>query len=436
MPTPNEYYGSGLFQCLRFLALPVLLGCLSNPLAADTTVYSQEVQRLALDYGTTLTADPVFLAKVDHDLTAIRKVYPGLETIRYPDSVLDAVVFVELSPEGWQQYKNGTLTSLEAVRAELGGFVIEDDHFSSNWLWLIFDATNYNLAVAAQRVAALMPEAVYVGPNQWLFIGGHGLVYDKLADTYSFSARGGDCPSGCIYSREWTMQVKGEQVVLLSVSGTQPPVVQWQPMVYWYDVDAPARVALGKKLYLNNEYPKGVFTYQWYHGNKPLPATADGSLLIDPVTESDAGAYHCETTDTIEGTVVIAESFTVEVKPADYLWRKEEVSYSVGWDGFGINENNEHFFGYVDSSLDPLVRIHGFGWVYAFGSRPGHVWLFDSQLGWLYTSEAIYPFYYSYRDETWLYLNQPFWNGTERQFFNFTTQMWELIPFSKVVDLY
>jgi len=58
----------------------------------------------------------------------------------------------------------------------------------------------------------------------------------------------------------------------------------------------------------------GAVTYQWFRddGSKawvPLAGENDGTLVIDPVSEADAGQYQCEVSDSV--TTVTSPVFTL-----------------------------------------------------------------------------------------------------------------------------
>lgn len=63
-------------------------------------------------------------------------------------------------------------------------------------------------------------------------------------------------------------------------------------------------------------------------------------------------------------------------------------------------------------------------WVYCVGTSASQLWLYTPDLGWLWTSQAIYPFLYRWQDGTWL----SYYAGSDnpRYFYNHSTFSWEL----------
>lgn len=84
---------------------------------------------------------------------------------------------------------------------------------------------------------------------------------------------------------------------------------------------------------------------------------------------------------------------------------------------------------FYDERYYPWVNFYEHGWMYVFGFDPFDVWLWTKDMGFLWTSEKIYPFIYRDSDDTWLYFfdDHPFNTPREtpRTFFNFRTGEWE-----------
>ena len=67
---------------------------------------------------------------------------------------------------------------------------------------------------------------------------------------------------------------------------------------------------------------------------------------------------------------------------------------------------------------------HGFFYV-ASNSSQNSLWLFTSDMGWLWTEDSAYPFLYRNNDAAWLWYNGA---TNPRWFMNFTSQQWESRP--------
>ena len=84
---------------------------------------------------------------------------------------------------------------------------------------------------------------------------------------------------------------------------------------------------------------------------------------------------------------------------------------------------------WVNSFLGPLfigefpwIYSVNHGWLYADGGGDfdGNYWLFDQQLGWIYTNPSIYPFIWHQDENRWLYYVEG--TSNPRTFFDAVTQ--------------
>ncbi len=104
---------------------------------------------------------------------------------------------------------------------------------------------------------------------------------------------------------------------------------------------------------------------------------------------------------------------------------------STGWDAgytdLGGGWRRLAWFGdYAVMGLEGWIwhNKHGFFFV-AATSTPGDVWLFASDMGWLWTGSATYPFLYRAFPAAWLWYNGA---TNPRWFMNLTTSQWESRP--------
>lgn len=80
-----------------------------------------------------------------------------------------------------------------------------------------------------------------------------------------------------------------------------------------------------------------------------------------------------------------------------------------------------------------LVAGNGFiwhpehGWLYTLSPSTAALWLFDYGLGWVYTSDTVYPFLYSMASGGWLYYLPSGISGT-RYFYDFSSNDWRVVP--------
>ncbi len=104
---------------------------------------------------------------------------------------------------------------------------------------------------------------------------------------------------------------------------------------------------------------------------------------------------------------------------------------SSGWDdgyeAIGGGWRRLSWFGdYVPMGGDGWIwhNQHGFFFVPTNGT-PQNVWLFASDMGWLYTSDTLYPFIYRASPTAWLWYNG---STNPRWFMNMTAGTWEQRP--------
>lgn len=74
------------------------------------------------------------------------------------------------------------------------------------------------------------------------------------------------------------------------------------------------------------------------------------------------------------------------------------------------------WFGWINPVATPFHSHLDHGWIFIpEGGREDAVHFFDQQLGWLFTSETLYPFIHSFRDSAWLWYARGskrwFWHG-------------------------
>lgn len=150
-------------------------------------------------------------------------------------------------------------------------------------------------------------------------------------------------------------------------------------------------------------------------------------ILGDFRTANSSTVFLFETPDgKIFAGVASAERMTlslIEIELAsvfgdDYFPTAEYVGKGY-WDTEGL--------GFVYAAHHPWVWIDQQGvWCYLSGASDENLWLWDQDLGWLWTSRAITPYYYRASTGGYLY-HQPYSRGP-RWFFDFETDDWLTVP--------
>lgn len=441
---------------LLSVIVAVLVFIAGTRLCAESVSYSVEAARIAVDAKGTLRPDVELATKLTEELAILRSTYPGLVGVEYHGTSMPSEVFGVLSAEGLAAYTNDPEGFLAPVKEDLGEFTVRLSDFGP-YLTLSF-VEIYNSELLAQRVSELLNNQVVTGPfyinegelipagytnyilskkidaSPNIFFGdGGGLYYDYDTGIYSFMVAGGDCPSGCIYKRTWHFNVTEGEGLFLEVSGAELPEVHIEEPSIGVRT---SRVTInsGAKLAVDNGYPRGMMRYEWYKDGVLLLAQDDGNLLLESVQESDSGEYHCVTIDVITEERMDGRPFDLVVKPDNYLWKRDEITFSMSWDWYGLAHGHYTPFGFVDARHEPLVYIHGLGWLYVDGTYDGPVWMYDSELGWCYTTVEAFPFIYGFEDSEWYYFEQSFWTGTHKLLYGFGREEWVFVPFSAMVD--
>ncbi|MFP6894824.1 MAG: hypothetical protein VCA18_13795, partial [Opitutales bacterium] len=63
-----------------------------------------------------------------------------------------------------------------------------------------------------------------------------------------------------------------------------------------------------------------------------------------------------------------------------------------------------------------------FGWLIVYGENPASLWLWQKKLGWVWTSDAVFPYFYSSNLSNWLLWKQT--AGNVAVFFDYSQSNW------------
>ena len=81
------------------------------------------------------------------------------------------------------------------------------------------------------------------------------------------------------------------------------------------------------------------------------------------------------------------------------------------------------WFGYFNDTGAGWIYHNEHHWMYAAGASPDGIWLWTSDLGWLWTGSTTYPYLYRFSDAAWLWYQMA--SSAPRWFYNFTNSGWE-----------
>ncbi len=94
-----------------------------------------------------------------------------------------------------------------------------------------------------------------------------------------------------------------------------------------------------------------------------------------------------------------------------------ESAQSLGGDWYYLD-----WFGHYYPASDHWIYHVSHGWLYRPASDTSSIWLYDQALGWVWTSQTVYPFLYQHSSQGWLY----YLSGTSnpRTIYDFNQQEW------------
>jgi hypothetical protein len=119
--------------------------------------------------------------------------------------------------------------------------------------------------------------------------------------------------------------------------------------------------------------------------------------------------------------------YTIFGDPAQQIWTAASSSWDADYIDIGGGWRRLTWFGdYVPMSTSGWIwhNKHGFFYV-SPSATPESIWLYAQDMGWLYTSNTIYPFLFSNSARAWLWYNEA---TDPRWFLNMTTGLWESRP--------
>jgi len=81
------------------------------------------------------------------------------------------------------------------------------------------------------------------------------------------------------------------------------------------------------------------------------------------------------------------------------------------------------WFGDFNVTFYPWIYHAQHGSMYTFGSDPASIWLWTTDMGFVWTGSGVYPWLWRNQDGTWIYYAKG--SQSPRWFFNWNTQTWE-----------
>ncbi len=176
-----------------------------------------------------------------------------------------------------------------------------------------------------------------------------------------------------------------------------------------------------------------AYTFRFYtHGHKAQSYLVSGlpnGLTFNGDKDSPS----------ISGTLPTGGNYEIEIK--GYRWANrqgpststyklvlqvEESKAASPWSGDSTETldagfKNSTWFGNFYDNGDGWVYHPNHGWLFVSGSDESALWMWDRQLGWLYTGKSIYPFFFRHSTSKWLYYKE---RENARQFWSYEKEIW------------
>ena len=100
-----------------------------------------------------------------------------------------------------------------------------------------------------------------------------------------------------------------------------------------------------------------------------------------------------------------------------WWWQASDMGNSWRWTSW---------FGFFTTYADPWIfHDAAHGWMYSPSFSPSSLWFWSADLGWLWTRDATYPYFWSKTRESWLWYNGAV---NPRWFVDMTTDEWLSVP--------
>lgn len=94
-----------------------------------------------------------------------------------------------------------------------------------------------------------------------------------------------------------------------------------------------------------------------------------------------------------------------------------ESAQSLGDDWYYLT-----WFDHYYSASDNWIYHVSHGWLYRTASDTSSIWFYDQALGWVWTTETVYPFFYQHSSQGWLFYHTS--SSNPRSFYDFNKQEW------------
>ncbi len=249
-----------------------------------------------------------------------------------------------------------------------------------------------------------------------VFRFGTYLDYDHAERLYTAWYGWGDCPSGCIFRRAYQFHIADEEVELIDAWGTLP-----NP--YRLYVPSRIRLAAGGAITLaGSDLP--TMELQWHHDDT-LIGDPGPELTIDPITEAAEGTYTLRGVDLLTGETVEGDTIEFVVKGPDFAWgRVPELRQHSNEVGVGGWIGDHPVFGLFRAAYHPWIELYRHGWWFEIVAGDGSRLFHDSQLGWIWTADDLYPYLFDYSGSRWLYYSEERSTTQSRWFYDFAREMW------------
>jgi len=240
-----------------------------------------------------------------------------------------------------------------------------------------------------------------------IVLGGDGR---PIVSMYKYAEYGGAYNTGTAWSK---------QLIAGTIPGQTPP---------------DHRAGMGGQLHIDDagilygawdNSPDYPIDFDGPHGNIVMDHSVDGGpwqskTQIEPFSAEGYCRMASHRTNLymlVLGNYTDAKLYLIQLDSRRQWWRKS-TDMSNGWRwSKGI--------GYVNVSLDPWIFHANHGWMFSTSLSPDNLWFWTADLGWLWTREGTYPYFWSRNRNAWLWYNGA---TTPRWFVDMQTGQWLSAP--------
>ena len=362
--------------------------------------------------------DQQIYTEISNDLELIYDSIPSLSAATTRPAYLTSNVLVSVTEEIDLQIANGSYAPWNELKALYGGSIHKRYDWSSGITYsFVFDSI-LDSQLLAQQIEASWVGIKYAYPN--FYVGdSHDIIRYPGTGWYAFTAKWGDCPSGCINSNTRLVAIENGSVNLLDPH-------EILDRIEFLGLNAnPLRAASGDKISTSTikaHFNLKAFPETFLETNVQLQYKNAQSEWINihyaaGIQQSDFSKECRAIVNYPYDTQTVTLPFTLEETTS----RTKDVFGSR----FRHPDNwiEQADLGWINDRKYPWLWHTQLGWLYLdeASSSENAWWTYDRQLGWLWLPLSdLYP--YIWANDRWLWYQEG--SSHPRWFFDYNINQW------------